>query len=88
LSAGEGNRSVQDYRNQELPSPLTSREQHSLLIDAQGVDDGLMTGEVEYEGSFGTLPLFDAARQARLVRFSDVNTFACMTPTCYHQHWR
>lgn len=40
---------------------VPTREQHTFLVDAQGVDHGLVAREVEYEGTFGTLPFFDAA---------------------------
>jgi predicted transcriptional regulator len=40
---------------------VPTREQHAFLVDAQGVDHGLVAREVEYEGTFGTLPFFDAA---------------------------
>jgi len=41
----------------------TSREHDTLLVHTHGVDDSVMTGEVVDEGSFGTFPLFDAAKE-------------------------
>ena len=37
----------------------TSREEHALRVDGQGVYDGIVPAEVEDKGALGTLPLLD-----------------------------
>lgn len=39
---------------------LTSREENTVLVDTQRVDDSFMSREVEDKCALGTLPLFNA----------------------------
>ena len=45
----------------------TTREENALCINAEGVDDCVVAGEVVHEGAFGALPFLDvvAPRGAR-----------------------
>ena len=43
---------------------VAAGEEDVVLVDAQGVDDGVVAVEVLHEGAFGAFPLLDAAGAA------------------------